>query len=47
MDGSVIYWIFSGGPGSDYGWISDLLGIGIQVGTIAQPFVSILEDWFG
>ena len=27
MDGSVIYWIFSGGSGSDYGWISDLLDI--------------------
>ena len=27
MDGSVIYWIFSSGSGSDYGWISDLLDI--------------------
>ena len=44
MDGSVIYWIFSGGPGSDYGWLDGLLGIGMQV---AEPLMDLFGNLLG
>ena len=37
----------AGRPGSDYGWVSDMLGIGLKIGEIAHPIVETLENIFG